>query len=80
MKPRETRTRVKRERCRSRLDQIIDMQHQLLKQAPRVIRAPPGAVCGSACRDSPGLLPLLTRLFLELAILKFTLDLPDEML
>ena len=80
MKPRETRESGEQDLFRSRLDQIIDMQHQLVKLAARVNWTRLEAVCGEAYRDGPGMPPLPTRLMAGLAILKFTFDLSDEML
>ena len=80
MKPREIRQNDEQDLFRSRLDQIIDMNHQLVKLAARVNWARLETVCGEAYRDGPGMPPLPTRLMAGLAILKFTFDLSDEML
>ena len=79
MKPRETRVSDEQDLFRSRLDQIIDMKHQLVKLAAHVNWARLEAVCGEAYTDGPGMPPLPTRLMAGLAILKFTFDLSDEM-
>jgi IS5 family transposase len=79
MKPREIRQNDEQDLFRSRLDQIIDMKHQLVKLAARVNWARLEAVCGEAYTDGPGMPPLPTRLMAGLAILKFTFDLSDEM-
>ncbi len=46
MKPRETRESGDQDLFRSRLDQIIDMQHQLVKLGKRVNWKRLEAVCG----------------------------------
>jgi IS5 family transposase len=78
MKPRELRESGEQDLFRSRLDQIIDMQHQLVKLEKRVNWARLEAVCGEAYREGPGMPPLPTRLMAGLAILKFTFDLSDD--
>ena len=60
MKPREIRQTDAQDLVRSRLDQIIDMNHQLVKLAARVNWAKLEAVCGEAYRDGPGMSPLPT--------------------
>jgi transposase, IS5 family len=80
MKPRETRESGAHDLFRSRLDQIIDMSHQLVKLAKAVKWERLEQVCGEAYRDGPGMPPLPTRLMAGLAILKFTFDLSDEAL
>ena len=79
MKPRELRQGDEQDLFRSRLDQIIDMKHQLVKLAAQLNWARLEAVCGEAYSDGPGMPPLPTRLMAGLAILKFTFDLSDEM-
>jgi len=78
MKPREMRESGEQDLFRSRLDQIIDMNHQLVKLAARVNWARLETVCNDAYRDGPGMPPLPTRLMAGLAILKFTFDLSDD--
>ena len=78
MKPRELRQSDEQDLFRSRLDQIIDMEHPLVKLAVRVNWARLEAVCGEAYTDGPGMPPLPTRLMAGLAILKFTFDLSDD--
>lgn len=51
MKPLETRESGDQDLFRSRLDQIIVMQHQLVKLAARVNWSRLEAVCGEANRD-----------------------------
>ena len=78
MKPRETRESDEQDLFRSRLDQIMDMNHQLVKLAAQVNWARLETVCGEAYRDGPGMPLLPTRLMAGLAILKFTFDLSDN--
>jgi transposase, IS5 family len=78
MKPRETRETGDQDLFRSRLDQIINMNHQLVKLAKSVKWERLEQACGEAYRDGPGMPPLPTRLMAGLAILKFTFDLSDE--
>jgi transposase, IS5 family len=53
MKPREISESGEQDLFRSRLDQIIDMQHQLVKLAQRVNWKRLETVCGDAYRDGP---------------------------
>jgi transposase, IS5 family len=78
VKPRETRESGEQDLFKSRLDQIIDMQHQLVELGSRVNWARLEAVCGEAYRDGPGMPPLPTRLIAGLAILKYTFNLSDD--
>ena len=78
MKPRTTVESGEQDLFRSRLDQIIDMQHQLVKLAATINWAHLERVCGKAYRDGPGMPPLPTRLMAGLAILKYTFNLSDE--
>ena len=78
MKPREICESGEQDLFRSRLDQIIDMSHQLVKLAKVVKWERLQAACGAAYRDGPGMPPLPTRLMAGLAILKFTFDLSDQ--
>jgi transposase, IS5 family len=80
MKPRETRASGEQDLFKSRLDQIIDMQHHLVRLAHRVNWGRLEAVCGEAYRDGPGMPPLPTRLMAGLTILKYTFGHSDEML
>ena len=65
---------------RSRLDQIIDMQHALAKLARAVDWRFLEERFGEVYTDKPGHPPLPTRLMAGLAILKHTYDLSDEAL
>ena len=62
MKPRERRETGAGDLFRSRLDQIINMNHELVKLARAVSWSSIEAKCGEAYSDGPGMPPLLTRL------------------
>lgn len=78
MKPRERRETGAQDLFRSRLDQIVNLKHQLVKLADVISWASIAAKCGEVYADGPGMPPLPTRLMAGLAILKFTFDLSDE--
>jgi IS5 family transposase len=79
MKPRATKATGEQDLFRSRLDAIINMQHQLVKLARTVNWSHIEKVCGSVYADGRGgQPPLATRLMAGLQILKFTFDLSDE--
>ena len=89
MLPRETKATGEHDLFRSRLDQILNMQHQLVKLAQTVNWSHLETVCGAVYSDAPksddgkskskgGQPPLPTRLMAGLQILKFTFDLSDE--
>lgn len=78
MKPRERRETGAQDLFRSRLDQIINMKHELVKLSKTVSWSGIEAKCGEVYADGPGMPPLPTRLMAGLAILKFTFDLSDE--
>jgi transposase, IS5 family len=78
MKPRERRETDAQDLFRSRLDQIINLKHELVKLAKTVSWSFIEAKCGVVYTDGPGMPPLPTRLMAGLAILKFTFDLSDE--
>ena len=63
---------------RSRLDQIIDLKHELVKLSKTVSWGFIEETCGEVYADGPGMPPLPTRLMTGLAILKYTFDLSDE--
>ena len=65
---------------RSRLGQIIDMQHPLAKLARQVDWSFLEKTFGAVYKDGPGHPPLPTRLMAGLAILKHTHNLSDERL
>src|SRR6478672_7583004 len=74
------RPRVEQELFRSRLDQIIDMNHELVKLARAIDWQFLKETFGAVYSDKPGQPPLPTRLMAGLAILKHTYDLSDEVL
>ena len=78
MKPRERRETGEQDLFRSRLDQIINMNHELVKLAKTISWTAIEAKCGEVYADGPGMPPLPTRLMAGLAILKHTFDLSDE--
>src|SRR5205823_4704506 len=63
---------------RSRLDQIIDMNHALVKLARAIDWRFLEDSFGEAYSDGPGMPPLATRLMAGFAILKHTFNLSDE--
>ena len=80
MRPRERRESGKQELFRSRLDQIIDMNHALAKLARSIDWRFLEERFGAVYADGPGHPPLPTRLMAGLAILKHTHNLSDEAL
>src|SRR5712671_4138028 len=80
MRPRERRETGEQDLFRSRLDQIIDMNHPLVKLARTVDWRFLEGRFGEVYTDDPGHPPLPTRLMAGLAILKHTYDLSDEVL
>ncbi len=78
MKPRERRETGEQDLFHSRLDQIINMSHELVKLAGTISWSFIEEKCGEPYRDGPGMPPLPTRLMAGLAILKHTFDLSDE--
>jgi transposase, IS5 family len=77
-RPHERRASGEQDLFRSRLDQIINMNHELVRLA-RAIDWPHLEECfGAVYSDGPGMPPLATRLMAGLAILKHTFDLSDE--
>lgn len=78
MKPRERRATGAQDMFRSRLDQIINLKHELVKLSRAVSWSFIGTKCGEVYAAGPGMPPLPTRLMAGLAILKFTFDLSDE--
>ena len=80
MRPRERRETSEQDLFRSRLDQIIDMNHALVKLARTIDWRFLEAKFGAVYTDKPGQPPLPTRLMAGLAILKHTYDLSDEAL
>src|SRR5579862_1396610 len=81
MKPRERRGTGEHDLFRSRLDQIIDMRHALVKLARAIDWRFLEGEFGAVYTDGPGSPPLpTTRLMAGLSILKHTYDLSDEAL
>ena len=78
MKPRERHETGTQDMFRSRLDQIINMKHELVRLAKAVSWSFIETKCGAVYADGPGMPPLPTRLMAGLAILKHTFDLSDE--
>ncbi len=79
-RPRERRDKGEQDLFRSRLDQIINMQHELVCLADTIDWPVLEDRFGEVYSDSPGMPPLPTRLMAGLAILKYTFDLSDEAL
>jgi IS5 family transposase len=77
-RPREKREKGEHDLFRSRLDQIINMKHELVRLAQVIDWPVLEARFGSVYSDGPGMPPLPTRLMAGLAILKHTFDLSDE--
>src|SRR5262245_36413283 len=80
MRPRERRESGEQDLFRSRLDQIIDMKHALVKLARTIDWRFLEEKFGAVYSDKPGQPPLPTRLMAGLALLKHTYDLSDEVL
>ena len=80
MRPRERLEGGEQDLFRSRLDQIIDMNHALVKLARTIDWRFLEEKLGAVYTDKPGQPPLPTRLMAGLAILKHTYDLSDEAL
>src|SRR5579863_5502021 len=78
MRPRERRDSGEQDLFRSRLDQIIDMNHPLAKLARTIDWRFLEDKFGAVYTDEPGRPPLPTRLMAGLAILKHTFNLSDE--
>ena len=78
MKPRERRETGAQDLFRSRLDQIINLKHALVRLSKTVSWSFIEGKCGEVYADGPGMPPLPTRLMAGLAILKYTFDLSDE--
>ena len=80
MRPKERRDSGNQDLFRSRLDQIMDLDHPLAKLARTIDWRFLEERCGAAYTDRPGHPPLPTRLMAGLAILKHTFNLSDEAL
>ncbi|CCF00156.1 putative transposase of disrupted insertion sequence (plasmid) [Sinorhizobium fredii HH103] len=79
-KPRERRQTGEQDLFRSRLDQIINMQHELVRLTQAIDWPVLEARFGTVYSDGAGMPPLPTRLMAGLAILKHTFNLSDEAL
>jgi transposase, IS5 family len=79
MRPRERRESGEQDLFRSRLDQVINMDHALVKLARRIDWRFLEEKFGAVYADGSGRPPLPTRLMAGLAILKHTYNLSDEM-
>ena len=77
-RPRERRDKGEQDLFRSRLDQIINMKHELVRLADTIDWPVLEGRFGEVYSDSPGMPPLPTRLMAGLAILKHTFDLSDD--
>src|SRR3974390_1021151 len=80
MQPKERRETGEQDLFRSRLDQIIDLQHALVRLARAIDWRFLEEKFGTVYTDKPGHPPLPTRLMAGLAILKHMQDLSDEAL
>lgn len=80
MRPRERRDSGQGDLLRSRLDEIIDMDHALVKLARTIDWSFLEQRFGAVYEDKPGRPPLPTRLMAGLSILKHTYNLSDEAL
>jgi transposase, IS5 family len=78
MRPREQREAGEQDLFRSRLDQIIDTKHALVKLARAIDWRFLEEKFDAVYKDGPGQPPLPTRLMAGLAILKHTYNLSDE--
>ena len=77
-RPRERRETGEQDLFRSRLDQIINMTHELVRLAQAIDWPLLERRFGEVYSDGPGMPPLPTRLMAGLAILKHTFNLSDE--
>src|SRR5262245_14868287 len=78
MRPKERRESGEQDLFRARLDQIIDLEHALVKLAQTIDWRFLEEKFGAVYTDKPGHPPLPTRLMAGLAILKHSYDLSDE--
>jgi IS5 family transposase len=80
MRPKERQETGEQDLFRSRLDQIIDMEHASVKLSRAIDWRFLEERFGAVYTDGPGSPPLPTRLMAGLAILKHMHDLSDEVL
>ena len=78
MRPRERRESGEQDLFRSRLDQVINMDHALVKLARTIDWRFLEGKFAAVYKDGPGPPPLPTRLMAGLAILKHTYNFSDE--
>jgi IS5 family transposase len=78
MRPRERRETGEQDLFRSRLDQVINMDHALVKLARTIDWGFLEEKFGAVYADGAGQPPLPTRLMAGLAILKHTYNFSDE--
>jgi len=76
MRPRERRESGEQDLFRSRVDQVVNMEHALVRLARTIDWGFLEEKFGA--NDGPGQPPLPTRLMAGLAILKHTYNLSDE--
>jgi len=79
-KPRERRETGEQDLFRARLDQILNMNHELVRLARAIDWPVLEARFGEVYADGPGMPALPTRLMAGLAILKHSFNLSDEAL
>src|SRR3954462_9623773 len=80
MRPKERRETGHPDLFRARLDQIVDLNHPLVKLSGAIDWSFLEERCGAVYTDEPGRPPLPTRLMAGLAILKHMHDRSDEVL
>jgi IS5 family transposase len=80
MRPKERRDSGQNDLFRARLDQIVDLNHALVRLGRAIDWGFLETRCGAVYSDAPGHPPLPTRLMAGLAILKSMHDLSDEAL
>src|SRR3954447_20079913 len=80
MRPNERRQSGQSDLFRARLDQIVDLDHPVVKLAAAIDWRFLEEQFGAVYTDAPGRPPLPTRLMAGLAILKHMHDLSDEVL
>lgn len=80
MRPRQQPQTGQTDLFRARLDQIINLDHELVRLGRLIDWRFIEGRCGEAYCDAPGQPPLPTRLMAGLAILKASQNLSDEML
>ena len=78
MRPKERRDSGQSDLFKARLDQIVNLDHELARLARKVDWTFLESKFGTVYADGPGQPPLPTRLMAGLAILKHTFNLSDE--